>query len=358
MIMGLATFLIGLLPTYASVGILAPILLLFLRIFQGIGIGGEWGGAVLMAVEHAPENRRGFYGSWPQIGVPAGLLLSSGAVALLSLLPDASFLDWGWRVAFLISAVLVAVGLYIRLKIFETPAFSLIKERRREAKVPFFELLRTHPKNVLLGLGARYIEGVTFNTFGVFTIAYVTTALGMPRQVALLGVIIASALMIIMLPICGMLSDRFGRRLVFGVGSILIGLLVFPSFWLMEMRSPGLIWLAIAIPFAFVYPMVYGPQAALFAELFDTRVRYSGVSFVYQFSGIFASGLTPIIATELLRIGDKAPWYICLYVFAVSLISAFSVFAMRETHMRDMTIDEADRARPMLDTKTRRQKMA
>ena len=301
MIMGVATFLIGLLPTYQQVGIWAPALLLFLRIFQGIGIGGEWGGAVLMAVEHAPESRRGFYGSWPQIGVPAGLLLSSGAVALLSLLPDATFLSWGWRVAFLISAVLVAVGIYIRLKIFETPAFAAMKEKQREARVPFLELWRAHPKNVLLGLGARYIEGVTFNIFGVFTIAYVTTALGMPRQVALLGVIISSALMIVMLPIGGILSDRIGRRTVFGLGSILIGLLVFPSFYLMEMRSPGLIWLAIAVPFALVYPMVYGPQAALFAELFDTRVRYSGISFVYQFSGIFASGLTPIIATELLQ---------------------------------------------------------
>ncbi|MBV9066133.1 MAG: MHS family MFS transporter [Methylobacteriaceae bacterium] len=340
MIMGVATFLIGFLPTYGSIGIWAPALLLFLRIFQGIGIGGEWGGAVLMAVEHAPENRRGFYGSWPQIGVPAGLLLSSGAVALLSFLPDEAFLSWGWRVAFLISAVLVAIGLYIRLKVFETPAFARVKETRREAAVPFIDLWRSHPKNVLLGLGARYIEGVTFNIFGVFTIAYITTALGLPRQTALVGVIIASALMIIMLPICGLLSDRFGRRIVFGIGSLLIGLLTFPAFYLMETKVPGLIWFAIAVPFAFAYPLVYGPQAALFSELFDTRVRYSGISFVYQFSGIFASGLTPIIATELLRIGDKQPWYICIYVLAVSIVSAVSVFTMRETHRRDMIADE------------------
>lgn len=340
LIMGVATFLIGCLPTYESIGIWAPALLLVLRVLQGFGIGGEWGGAVLMAVEHAPGNRRGFYGSWPQIGVPAGLLLSAGVVALLSLLPDAAFLAWGWRVAFLLSAILVAVGLYIRLKIFETPAFARIKETGGEAKVPFLDLLRSHPRNILLGLGARFIEGVTFNIFGVFSIAYITTALGFPRQTALLGVIIASALMIVMLPIAGALSDRYGRRRVFGAGSLLIGALIFPSFWLMEMRSPGLIWLAIAVPFAFVYPLVYGPQAALFAELFDTRVRYSGVSFVYQFSGIFASGLTPIIATELLRVGDRTPWYICAYVVAVSLISATCVFAMKETRERDMTLDE------------------
>lgn len=258
-IMGTATFLIGLLPTYASLGLWAPVLLL-LRVFQGIGIGGEWGGAVLMAVEHAPADRRGFYGSWPQIGVPAGLLLSSGVVAILSLLPDASFLAWGWRLAFLLSAVLVAVGLYIRLKVLETPAFALIKQMHREAKVPFLELLRLHPRNILLGLGARFIEGVTFNIFGVFSIAYITTALGLSRQVALFGVIIASALMIVMLPTCGMLSDRYGRRIVFGFGSLLIGALIFPSFWLMELRSPGLVWLAITVPFAFVYPAVYGPK--------------------------------------------------------------------------------------------------
>lgn len=357
-IMGLATFLVGLLPTYASVGIWAPALLLFLRVFQGIGIGGEWGGAVLMAVEHAPESRRGFYGSWPQIGVPAGLLLSSGAVALLSLLPDAAFLAWGWRVAFLISAVLVAIGLYVRLKLFETPAFAAVRESGRQAVVPFIELFRTHPKNVLLGLGARYIEGVAFNTFGVFTIAYVTTVLGMPRQTALAGIIIASALMIVMLPVCGTLSDRFGRRAVFGLGSLFIGALVFPSFWLMETRTPVLIWIAITIPFAFIYPLVYGPQAALFSELFDTRVRYSGVSFVYQFSGIFASGLTPIIATELLRIGDKAPWYLCIYVLVVSLISAVSVFAMRETHTRDMTIDAADSLIAMVEKTDNQHRLA
>lgn len=354
LIMGVATFLIGCLPTYESIGIWAPVLLLFLRVFQGLGIGGEWGGAVLMAVEHSPEGKRGFYGSWPQIGVPAGLLLSSGVVSLLSLLPDADFLAWGWRIAFLLSAVLVAVGLYIRLKIFETPAFAKIKETRQEAKVPFLDLLRTHPKNILLGLGARYIEGVTFNIFGVFTIAYITTALGLPRQTALIGVIIASALMIFMLPVCGMLSDRYGRRLVFGTGSILIGLLVFPAFWMMETRQAGLIWLAIAVPFAFAYPLVYGPQAALFSELFDTRVRYSGVSFVYQFSGIFASGLTPIIATELLRVGDRAPWLICGYVLIVSLISAVCVFAMRETHRRDMTVDETGPAYSPLSPAARR----
>jgi len=339
LIMGIATFLIGCLPTYASVGIWAPVMLLFLRIFQGLGIGGEWGGAVLMAVEHSPAGRRGFYGSWPQIGVPAGLLLSSGMVYLLSYLPEADFFSWGWRIAFLISAVLVAVGLYIRLKIMETPAFTRIQGTNKVAHVPFFELIRTHGKNTLLGLGARYIEGVTFNIFGVFVVGYLAGTLGLPRQTALSGVMIASAIMIIMLPIYGTLSDRVGRRRMFAIAGLLIGILSFPSFWLMQTKEPLLIWLAIAIPFAIVYPAVYGPQAALFSELFDTRVRYTGISFVYQFSGIYASGLTPIIATALLPAGGNKPWLICLYVLIVSIISAASVFAMTESHKRDMAVD-------------------
>lgn len=340
LIMGIATFLIGLLPTYASIGIWAPILLLTLRIFQGIGIGGEWGGAVLMAVEHSPTGERGFYGSWPQIGVPAGLLLSAGVVYLLSYLPEADFFAWGWRIAFLLSAVLVALGLYIRLKILETPAFVQAKKEEKVVAVPVIDLFKTHGKNTLLGLGARYIEGVTFNIFGVFIVGYLTNALNMSRQTALAGVMISSALMIIMLPIYGYISDRIGRRKVFAIGALLIGILTFPSFWLMQTASPILIWIAIAIPFAFVYPAVYGPQAALFSELFDTRVRYTGISFVYQFSGIFASGLTPIIATMLLTAGGNKPWLICLYVLAVSIISALSVFLMNESYRRDMTVDD------------------
>lgn len=339
-IMGLATFLIGFLPTYASIGVWAPILLLVLRVFQGIGIGGEWGGAVLMAVEHSPEGRRGFYGTWPQIGVPAGLLLSAGVVYLLSYSSEDAFLSWGWRIAFLVSGLLVVVGLYIRLKIMETPAFARIQETQKTVHVPVIELFQTHGWNTLLGLGARYIEGVTFNIFGVYIIAYLTGALQLPRQTALAGVMISSAVMIVMLPIFGNLSDRIGRRLVFAVAGLIIGVLSFPAFMLMETKEPLLVWLAIAIPFGIVYAAVYGPEAALFSELFDTRVRYTGISFVYQFSGIFASGLTPIIATALLPAGGGRPWLICLYILIVGIISAASAMAMRrDGHKRDMTVD-------------------
>jgi MFS family permease len=340
LIMGVATFLIGLLPTYASLGVWAPLMLLALRIFQGIGIGGEWGGAVLMAVEHSPGGRRGFYGSWPQIGVPAGLLLSAAVVYVLSYLPDADFLSWGWRISFLLSAVLVVVGLYIRLRILETPAFTRAQETKQIVAVPIVELFRTHGKNTLLGLGARYIEGVTFNIYGVFIVSYLVNSLQLSRQTALAGVMISSAIMIFMLPIYGKLSDGLGRRRLFGFAALLIGVLTFPAFWLMELKVPLLIWFAIAVPFALVYPAVYGPQAALFSELFDTRVRYTGISFVYQFSGIFASGLTPIIATALLPWGGNKPWLICLYVLVVSAISALSVYAMTDRHRQDITADE------------------
>ena len=284
LIMGLATFLIGVLPTYAAVGIWAPILLLVLRVFQGIGIGGEWGGAVLMAVEHSPTDDAAFTEAGRRSASPPACCSAPARSTCCPICRTLNFLPWGWRIAFLISAVLVAVGLYIRLKIMETPAFSRIQKEDKIVAVPVVDLFKTHGKNTLLGLGARYIEGVTFNTFGVFIVGYLTGALHLPRQTALAGVMISSAIMIVMLPIYGNLSDHYGRRRLYAFGALAIGVLTFPAFWLMQTGSPILVWIAIAIPFALVYPAVYGPQAALFSELFDTRVRYTGTSFVYQFS--------------------------------------------------------------------------
>jgi len=340
LIMGIATFLIGLLPTYATAGVWAPLMLLAFRIFQGIGIGGEWGGAVLMAVEHSPGGRRGFYGSWPQIGVPAGLLISAAVVSLLSLMNNDDFFSWGWRIAFLLSAVLVVIGVYIRLRILETPAFKRAQEENKIAPVPVVELFSTQTRNTMLGLGARYIEGVTFNIYGVFLIFYLTNILHMSRQIALTAVMISSAIMIVLLPVCGRWSDRIGRRRMFGVAGLLIGILSFPAFWLMGTQSPILTILAVVVPFGIIYAAVYGPEAALFSELFDTRVRYTGISFVYQFSGIYASGLTPIIATALLAPGGNQPWLICLYILAVSIISALSVYAMTDRHKADITAEQ------------------
>ena len=332
LIMGLSTTAIGLLPTYAGVGVAAPLLLLFLRVLQGIGIGGEWGGAVLMAVEHAPRGRRGFYGSYPQVGVPAGLMLSAAVVALLGLMPNESFLAWGWRIAFLLSALLVVVGLFIRLKITETPDFVEVKEAGRAVRAPAVELFRTHSRNVALGVGARYIEGVCFNMWGVFIIAYATQSLHLARSTALLGVVIASGLMVPFVLFYGAIADRIGPRRLYAAGALVLGLLAFPSFWLMRTAGaehPLLVWLGIIVPLSFAYPAVYAPQAALFSSLFAANVRYSGISFCYQFSGIFASGLTPLIAAALLSWGGGEPWYICAYIVLVSLISFACVLAMR-----------------------------
>src|SRR5205807_1091993 len=234
LIMGIGTFLIGLLPTYDSIGIWAPGLLLLLRISQGIGVGGEWGGAVLMAVEHSPNGRRGFYGSWPQLGVPAGLALATGMVALLTSLPNDLFARGAWRIAFLLSAVLVAVGVYIRLKLLETPAFVRLQQTQSLSRVPIAELFQHHAKPVLLGMGCRYIEGVAFNIYGVFVITYLVTAVKVPRTTALLSVTLASLVMIACIPYFGKLSDRRGRRKVFGTGALLTGLCGFPAFWLMS----------------------------------------------------------------------------------------------------------------------------
>src|SRR5215211_1876487 len=224
LIMGVATFLIGLLPTYHQIGIWAPILLVLLRLAQGFGVGGEWGGAVLMAVEHTPEGRRGFYGSWPQVGVPAGLLLGTGAFGLISLLPDEQFFAWGWRAVFLASIVLVAIGLYIRLQILETPAFTRLREAQEEAQVPFMELLRAQPKELILGMGTRWIEGLVFNAYGVFRISYATSQLEVTRTTVLIGVAVASAFGVMLVPVYGLLSDRFGRRVIYGAGVALFGL--------------------------------------------------------------------------------------------------------------------------------------
>lgn len=334
MIMGVATFLIGLVPTYEQIGIWAPIALLLLRVLQGIGLGGEWGGAVLMAYEYAPKEKRGFYASLPQIGLALGLCLASGVVALLSSqLSDEQFLSWGWRVAFLLSGLMVFVGMYIRLAVKETPEFAAVKERNEASAIPFVDMMRRYPGNILKGMGARYIDGVFFNIFGVFSIAYLTTTLKISRTDALIGVMAAAMVMIVTIPFFGYLSDRIGRPRVYFWGALITGLSAFPGFWLMTNSGGDVttIWLAIIVPFGILYASVYGPEAALFCDLFDAKVRYTGISFVYQFSGIFASGITPIIATALLKVGDGKPWLISGYVLFAAVISALSAWLIGRT---------------------------
>ncbi|MGV2287574.1 MFS transporter [Trinickia sp. YCB016] len=330
-IMGISTAGVAFVPTYAQIGVWAPILLLSLRVLQGIGLGGEWGGAVLMAYEYAPPHRRGLYASLPQIGLSIGLCLASGMVAAVShLLSEQAFFAWGWRIAFGASLVLVLIGLYIRVKVMETPAFVALKRSRREARLPFAEMLANYRSELLLGMGARYIDGVFFNIFAVFSIGYLTQHIKLDRTDALLGVMIAALVMCFFIPLFGSLSDRAGRGRVYMWGSLICGASVYPAFWLIE-SQPGntlLIWLAIVIPFGIFYAAVYGPEAALFADLFDANVRYTGISFVYQFSGIFASGLTPIIATALWKLSGGKWWVVCSYVAFSALVSAWSARAI------------------------------
>jgi metabolite-proton symporter len=325
LIMGTSTVLIGCVPTYAQIGIWAPGILLLLRILQGIGLGGEWGGAVLMTFEYAKPSERGFYASLPQVGLSLGLCLASGVVGLLSnFLTNEQFMVWGWRLGFIVSIILLWVGSWIRLNVMETPEFQRVKEENKAAVVPFADMWRNFKGNVLAGMGARYIDGVFFNVFGVFSIAYLTQTLHIARTDALMGITIASLVMTVTIPFFGYLSDKVGRPKTYLVGSLVTGFSAFPAFWLMNNSngSTSLVWLAIIVPLGIFYASVYGPEAALFADLFEARVRYTGISFVYQFSGIFASGLTPIIATSLLKLNDSDPFLVAMYVAFSGIVSA------------------------------------
>ncbi len=332
LIMGIATFLVGLVPTYASIGIAAPLLLLTLRLLQGIGIGGEWGGAVLMSFEYAPRERRGFYACFPQVGLAIGLCLATGVVALLSSsMSDEAFMSWGWRSAFLLSIILVAVGIFVRLKILETPEFARIKSAQTIAKVPVGEVFRDYKTNVLLGWGARWIDGVVFNIYAVFMIAYLVGSLKYDKTSVLVAISTAAFILIFTIPVAAKWSDRFGRRTVYGWGALICGVAAFPMFWLMQSGAIALAGGAIVLALGVLYAPVYGPEAALFCELFDTRVRYSGISVVYQLSGIISSSITPLIATTLLHANDNQPWYIASYMLVIGVISAVSTYFMRRT---------------------------
>ncbi|GEB77451.1 MFS transporter [Sporolactobacillus inulinus] len=334
MIMGISTCLIALLPTYAQIGIWAPIILLLLRVVQGIGLGGEWGGAVLMTYEYAPARKRGLYASLPQIGLALGLLLASGVVGILtSLLSQTQFLAWGWRVAFGLSVILVITGLWMRISVKETPEFQEVKENNLETTLPFKEMWKDgNSKKIIAGMGARYIDGVFFNVMGVFSIDYLTHHVKLSGSSATLSVSVAALVMCFFIPLFGHFSDRVGRIRIYLWGSLLVGLSAIPAFWLFGQSGGNMIViiLTLVVAFGILYPIVYGPEAALFSELFDPKVRYTGVSFVYQFSGIFASGITPIIATALLEAGGGSPLLLTLYVLFSGIVSALSVVWMKK----------------------------
>ena len=336
LIMGLGTASIGLLPSYDSIGVWAPILLVTLRVLQGMGIGGEYGGAVLLAVEYAPAARRGFFGSFAHIGVPGGLLLASGAFSLASLLPDEAFLAWGWRACFLVSIVLLAIGAYIRLSVMETPAFAEVQERKEVSRIPLKDLLAQQPKRLLLGMGTRYIEGFTFNFFSVYLLAYVVNTLELPKSFALAGVLVGAALGVVLVPITGALSDRLGRKPVYRAGAWAALLLAFPVAAMVQSGSRPAVFAVFVIGLGLLYGTVYGPLAAFWSELFDTRYRYTALSTLYQVSGVVASGFTPLIAAYLVARADGSLWWVAGYNVLVAAISLTCAHLLPETRGRSL----------------------
>ncbi|GAA1389245.1 MFS transporter [Pseudonocardia kongjuensis] len=331
LLMGVATALIGLLPPYAAIGVAAPLLLVLLRILQGVAVGGEWGGAVLLAIENAPPGKRGLYGSVPQIGLGLGLALGTGAFALLAeFLDDETFLAYGWRAAFLVSVLLVVVGLAVRLTILETPEFRKLQETGTTTKVPAVELFRTrvHRRGLGTGMLARWAEGAAFNTWGVFVITYAVTTVGVDRVLVLVAVTAGALLMAVVTPLAGLLADRFGRRRVFGTGAVLFGLSVIPSFLLVGTGVGWIVVVVVLFQLGVAYALMTGTQSALYAELFEADVRYTGLSLVYQVSGIYASGLTPAILTALLAAGAGSPWIAGGYLVLTAVISVVTVWVM------------------------------
>ena len=344
LLMGGSTFLIGVLPTYSSIGIWAPILLVALRLFQGVGIGGEYGGATLLTVEHAPRNRRGFWGGVVQSATSGGLLLASGVFSIVSMLPNDQFESWGWRLPFLFSIVLLFVGTFIRIKISETPAFKEVQEKKEVVKFPIVELFRTYPKNVLLTFGARIAESVSANVTNAFAITYVTTSLGLPRQEALNGILIAAGVAIIISPLFGALSDRIGRRPVYLGGAIFLAAMIFPYFYMLNMKTTSVLWFALVIGYAFGSTLMLSVQSVYFTELFGVRVRYSALSIVYQVSSILG-GFTPLIATYLLKQNGCSPWYVATFTLITAIITIVSVALTKETFKKDVAETEAMSAR-------------
>ncbi|MFV0131155.1 MFS transporter [Streptomyces sp. HMX112] len=348
LLMGGATFAIGLLPTHATIGTAAPVLLTVLRLVQGFALGGEWGGAVLLVSEHGDARRRGFWASWPQTGAPAGQLLATGVLAALTaLLPEPAFVAWGWRVPFLLSGVLVVVGLWIRMSVDESPVFKAALARAEARRLdggqvermPLVAVLRHHWRDVLVAMGARMAENISYYVITAFILVYATTTAGLSRQTALNAVLVASAVHFAVIPAWGALSDRLGRRPVYLLGAVGVGVWMFPFFALIDGGSFGGLLLAVTVGLV-LHGAMYAPQAAFFSEMFATRMRYSGASIGAQFSSVAAGAPAPLVATALLAdYGTSTP--IALYVIAAALLTVVAVLCARETRSRDLA-DTAD----------------
>ena len=335
-LMGLATFTIGLLPTAASIGVAAPVILVALRFLQGIAVGGQWGGVTLLLTESAGEGRRGMAGSFGQMGVPMGVILGNAAFLLVgTLVPGQAFLEWGWRLPFLASAVLFPVVLFIQLKVEDTPVFRELQAKaergtREVAKAPLSEAIRTHKKQILLGAGLMFGTNAIFYISIAGLLDYATRALGVDRSALLVVVLASSALMVGVIFLSGWLSDKIGRRPLILVGAALIALGAFPFFWLVNTASLPLIALALTVG-SLGSTLLYGPMAAYLGELFEPRVRYSGMSLAYQLAAILVSGGTPFIMAALLAATGSTTW-VSVYILAMGLVSVVSVWLLPETH--------------------------
>jgi metabolite-proton symporter len=340
MLMGIATFLVGLVPTYDSIGIWGAVLLTVLRFIQGVGVGGEWGGSVLLSMEWArTSNHRGFVASWPQFGVPSGLFLANLAVLVFSSMSGDAFITWGWRVPFLISIVLVAIGLWIRLGILETPTFRKLVEENRIERAPIAEVFRLQSKEVFLSAFARMAEQAPFYIFTAFVFAYGTGTLKVSRDLLLVAVLVASVVSFFSIPIAGHLSDRFGRKRVYIIGAVVTGVFGWISFALLNTLMP--FWIFIAIVLSLIpHDIMYGPQAALIAESFTGRLRYSGASIGYQLASIIAGGPAPLIAAALFA--SYRSWVaISIYITICSVISVISAALMKDYTGKDISAEYA-----------------
>jgi MFS family permease len=347
LLVGAATFLMGCLPTFGQIGYWAPLLLVLLRFVQGFAVGGEWGGAVLLVAEHSPNRQRGFWASWPQAGVPAGNLLATIVLLVLTTtLSDASFLSWGWRVAFWLSAIVVGIGYYIRTKVTDAPIFVAAQQEVERAKAVSYgvvEVLKRYPRGVFTAMGLRFGENVMYYLVVTFSITYLKVQVGADTSTILWYLLVAHAVHFAVIPLVGRLSDRFGRRPVYLVGAVLGATWGFFAFPMMNSANYAVVTAAVTIGLVF-HAIMYAPQPAIMAEMFPTRMRYSGVSLGYQVTSIVAGSLAPIIAVKLLEVYDSSV-PIAVYLAAACAITLVAVLVSRETKDIDLAaVDEADRA--------------
>lgn len=328
--MGLATAAIGVLPTYTQIGIWAPALLVLLRVAQGIALGGEWGGASLMVLEHAPAHRRGLFGSLVQVGFPIGLVTASAVFSLVTLLPDSDFIAWGWRIPFLVSVVLVAIGIFVRARLPETPVFEQIKSRGNIVRSPFLEMVFKNPRSFLIAVGLKLSEVSWVYMLTVFVVVYATTKLGLSKSLMLNAISLAALLELFTIPLFGHLSDLWGRRTMYFAGVAFTVLFAFPLFWLLDTGTPGIVVLAVIIALNFGHGLMFAPESTYFPELFGANVRYSGASLGFQVSAAIGGGFAPLIATALAAyMGGTGGVSIMLILLA--LITLVATLCARET---------------------------